>query len=226
MRAHTTHGSKNRNILLFFVSIGILFGCAAGIGIYFKTSRETTPQDTKDQIQTVSDELEGYHYTEEISYYPIWGSTKADLIDEMNQSGIEDEKGIHRFAYTGWYTHWDYTYTQTETSCSIDDIKVFMDVSILIPRWEDDPHNGSDLSKKWKMYSEKLLDHEYLHRDSANECGKKILSELRAIPSQATCRDLQSALQTKSSALLEECNKRDVHIDEVTNHGINDGVIF
>lgn len=159
-------------------------------------------------------------------YYDIYGDEEHELREEMNEKGHLDEDGEMYDAYTYWNISWNYLYKQTANVCSAESIDVTVDVTIHLPRWENQSGGSASLKSKWEQYIDDLTLHEEGHRAFADEGGQKVYETLSQIGAYPTCDELKNKVSEKGQAVIEEVRSKNKQYDDETSHGLTQGAVF
>ena len=158
----------------------------------------------------------------ETVWYPITGSTLADLREEMTKHGPRDAEGVHA-GMTHNATYWHISWREGGGSCAITSVAVSTYDTVMLPAWEPPPHPDSALVAEWGRFVTMLGRHEAGHRSIAIDGAGKIAQTLAALPSRATCPDLLTAANTQGQALLAATQARQRQYDTDTKHGLRRG---
>lgn len=103
-------------------------------------------------------ELEnGVWIFEDYDYYSIYGSTAAELREQMSRKGPR-----RHWAYVRWYVKWT------------EECDVTLTLDIDLPYWKDKKSGPLGLQTKWDKMFEVLLKHEMQHREHGRQAAFEI----------------------------------------------------
>ena len=160
----------------------------------------------------------------EVVWYPITGSTLADLRRQMSLHGPHDAEGVH----AGLTRNWTYWHVQlggggNSAPCWIRTVAVTTYDTVTLPLWTPPPRADSALVAEWSRFVTMLGRHEAGHRSIAIEGAGKIAQTLAALPSRATCPELLEAANSEGHSVLASTQDRQKQYDAETQHGLLHG---
>jgi len=159
-------------------------------------------------------------------YYQITGIAADELSTQMDQLGYTDEEGHHWDGYTEWYVTWSYPFSVIDGDCTLGQVKVVVDITVILPQWDIPAEASLELVRKWEEYVKALEMHEEGHTQIAIEAGNKIWQLLDGFASYSSCEELEQAADTATQEILESYLQREVVYDQETEHGVTQGVNF
>ncbi|MBD0337574.1 MAG: DUF922 domain-containing Zn-dependent protease [Cyanobacteria bacterium Co-bin13] len=160
-------------------------------------------------------------------YYPISGSSAAQLRRQMTQQGpFEPSEGRRYDARTEWLVQWSYRYNRASNRCSVDSLATKVDVTITYPQWTPSSAAPRSLVSEWQRYMTALQNHEDGHKDNGIAAGRDILYALKQLPAYPSCQALDNAANVASQTIIRRYNQRDLDYDHTTNHGSSQGAVF
>lgn len=157
----------------------------------------------------------------EIVWYPITGSTLADLRAQMRVAGPHDDEGVHAGLTRTW-THWRFQFGG-DNPCWMRTVQVTVYDTVTLPLWTPPLHADSALVAEWGRFVTMLGRHEAGHRGIAIEAAGQIARTLAAFPSRATCADMMAAANADGQAILASSGTRQKQYDTDTKHGVRRG---
>jgi predicted secreted Zn-dependent protease len=157
----------------------------------------------------------------EVVWYPISGSTLADLRRQMTLHGPRDAEGVHAGLTRDW-TRWHVQFGGGGNAgpCRIRTVSVTTYDTVTLPLWTPPPHADLALVAEWGRFVTMLGRHEAGHRSIAIDGAGKIAQTLAALPSRATCPDLLKAANMQSEYVLASTQDRQKQYDADTQHGL------
>ncbi len=158
-------------------------------------------------------------------YYDISGTTAPELRKQMNNQGPTDH-GARMSAYTSWAIKWRYDYDQTDSGCSLTNIRVYLDIVYQLPHWTNYDDGDSALQSKWESFSEHLLTHENGHADNGKGAAKEIENALQNYPEMSSCKALGDAANSAATDIINQHKEYDLSYDAETEHGHTQGARF
>jgi predicted secreted Zn-dependent protease len=160
-------------------------------------------------------------------YYPISGSSAAQLRSQMRQHGpFEPLEGRRYDARTEWLVQWSYRYSRSNNQCRVGALATKADVTITYPRWAPTASAPRSLIVDWQRYMTALQTHENGHKDNGVAAARDILSALNQLPAYPSCEALDREASAISQSIIRRYNQRDLDYDHNTNHGYSQGAVF
>jgi len=192
------------NFLFTTVFLIILFNS----GINFKAFAES------------SNSLEVFETT---NYYIIHGNSVEELNQQRRAHGEPDKDGRRWGGMLNWNIKWSYPYILKTDGCATGPVKVIVNVTYTLPKWEKPEEVSYELAYQWETFSKAIKKHEDGHKNFAVEAGQKILNALSVIPPQPTCKDLDKKANATGKAPKDEARELNKLYDKKTNHGESQG---
>jgi predicted secreted Zn-dependent protease len=153
----------------------------------------------------------------EIIYYNIYGSTAAELREQMNLLGPVDDTGYRGDAMARWYIEWRWPGYGT-SDCDLSAATTSYTLTVEMPYWEPPADTDPALIKKWSEYMVILAGHEQGHIDNFFKYYPQALPAIQ----NATCDTAEQAVQ----AVLQQIRDADIAYDDETGHGATQGAVF
>ncbi len=159
----------------------------------------------------------------EIVWYPISGSTRAELQREMALHGPHDDEGVHAGMTRTW-TNWHVQFGGGNANpCYMQAVQVTVHDTVTLPLWTPPLHPDSDLVAEWGRFVTMLGRHEAGHRDIALDGAGEIATKLASLSSRASCADMLAAANAEGQAILAASRERQKQYDVDTKHGLRRG---
>jgi predicted secreted Zn-dependent protease len=163
---------------------------------------------------------------ETIKHYEVRGVTLDGLRNEVFSRGPADAKKRQRFAgWTDWEIRWRFEYEESPRSCRLQDVSTEAHVVYTLPLWVDRAKASNTLQEAWDRFSNALTEHEKGHGQIAYKLAKRIEDEMRTIPAQPTCAELERRINDLGSRMIDEDSEQEAY-DRVTGHGETQGAAF
>jgi predicted secreted Zn-dependent protease len=159
------------------------------------------------------------------SYYSIQGTTAPALRSQMKMLGPLDN-GKHFDAYTKYHVQWRYEFDQSDGACKLTNIHVTVNTNYIYPRWENYFSATSAMQSNWNTYFARLSAHERKHGEHGVNAANEIDTMLSQLPAMTNCNVLGDTANDRAYQILEKYQRVDSEYDQVTNHGINEGVML
>ncbi|NJR57931.1 MAG: DUF922 domain-containing Zn-dependent protease [Cyanobacteria bacterium CRU_2_1] len=197
--------------------------------LFFILIISPTPAPPNQNSPEFNDETESLipivriHY----DYYPIDGTTAAELRSQMLQDGSMSELEERRYdAYTKWRVQWSYNHAMTEQGCMTASLEGQVDITFTLPQWDTPPNTSSSLIEAWNQYLAALQVHENGHMVNGLEAGIDVLYTLSRSPAYSSCQELEASVDTTTEQIIHYYNQQDINYDRHTQHGLTQGAVF
>lgn len=143
----------------------------------------------------------------------------GDTANQIRQS-IDQNRAMEYDAYTAYYLSWRFG------DCAGNGLVVTVDLEYVYPAWEPSAGASAELVESWETYMDALFCHEYGHAKHGLDCANEVFTALSAIDAGGNCGAQQAQADAAFSAILADCNERDVQYDDETDHGATMGARF
>jgi predicted secreted Zn-dependent protease len=158
--------------------------------------------------------------------YDVHGTSIAELRAGLRRNGIRMNDGSTYDALTSWVVRWEYDYDRTINTCSVDDFRAVVDVTIRYPRWISDDDTPLPLTDTWDDYLHSLIRHEQGHRDIAVAAADALTRSVSALSPAATCADLDRTVEALGRSFMKRLSREQVAYDTATDHGAMQGAVL
>ncbi len=152
-----------------------------------------------------------------IEWYDIYGSTSAELRQQVDTYGPLDDNGERWEALTHWRIHWNWP-GYGKANCDLSAATVRYENTVTLPRWNPPPEASARLIERWNAYLPALARHEQHHVEIVVEHYQEVLTAIQA----ADCLSADAA----AMAAFEEIRRLQNEYDEVSQHSVAEGVQF
>jgi predicted secreted Zn-dependent protease len=158
-----------------------------------------------------------------IDYFTIQGSTARELRSELNRLGPIGETGLRGDAYTRWRIAWKFDFAPRGPTCVADNIRVTLEVHMILPRWEPPPGVSASLLELWDRYLTALRFHEDGHYRIAISAADEVRRTLARHRRGGDCPALEKLLHSKANDILNRTRREQADFDRETDFGRNQG---
>ena len=158
-----------------------------------------------------------------IDYFTIKGATARELRNELNRLGPIGETGIRGDGYTRWHIAWKYDFAPRGDTCVADNIRVTLEVNMILPRWEPPPGVSSTLVGLWDRYLAALRFHEDGHYRVAISAADEVRKTLAQYRAGGDCPALEKRLNSRANDILNRVRREQADYDRETDFGRNQG---
>jgi predicted secreted Zn-dependent protease len=161
-----------------------------------------------------------------VRYYDVSGDTTSEVRQQLTRLG-PIERGQHVDAYTDWQIRWRYSYTTDPGGgCTLGSTQVTVTIITTLPRWSPQQSSAPQLRSIWQQFSASLALHEDGHKAIALAAAEEIRDLLNALPSQTSCKALDTLANSTGQGVLDEARANDAAYDARTHHGATQGAVI
>lgn len=161
-------------------------------------------------------------------YYDIDGSSAGALREGIARLGPKDESGKSLDALTVWDLQWTYKPVPGapgDSSCTLSDLKVTLNVTVTLPRWTPPTTAPASLRQTWRTYLEHVKVHEAGHRAIAERNARDLFKALTPLRAR-TCPSLDALASRTGEDIVADGRARNRAYDVETKHGQTQGVVL
>lgn len=147
----------------------------------------------------------GVRVTSHLSEYVITGDTPAELRAGINRLGPVID-GRTRAGSAHWHIRWNWSSEDRGGTCAMRDVRVHLDLSVRLPRWE--PGESAEHATRlwWERFHRDLVAHEQGHVDIAIAAAREIHDGIRAV--RGACGSLGLRADGVGARILRELRER------------------
>lgn len=162
-------------------------------------------------------------YNETIQYYNVQGRNKSELTYSIISANISGEPGVHAAGLTetsiggNWLK--EYQKTGQNSSCTLKQIQLELNIIITLPKWVEYPSADTALKTDWDIFAMSVEDHEHEHKNIARRAVNNLDKKLSSIGARKDCETLDREVKTIWNQSLAEHEKLQREYD------IRDGMI-
>lgn len=144
--------------------------------------------------------------------YPVHGATWPEVYANMKRNGPYT-------AWARWHVKTTYSSKQQKDMCSIEDLTISIDGTILMPDWQERNNAAAVDRKGWDASYEILKTHDEGHIDHGKSLAILLREKLAGIGVQP-CIHIVKIAESAQSQLEARLRKSDEEYDRFTNHGL------
>ncbi len=153
--------------------------------------------------------------------YPVEGRTDAELARALDASAPRIDGRRFR-GTTDWRVRWSYRYAPDRGGCAMTAVRVELDLTTTLPRWEAPPDPDPALAQRWSLYRQALAGHEAGHRAYAIRAASEVAEELRGLRARH-CGGMTAAANALGRTIVARWRGENLRYDRDTAHGRTQG---
>lgn len=181
------------------------------------------PSTVPTEVETPSPLVVNIDY----NYYPVNGSTVADIRSYVRQYGPRNEvEDHHYYANTDWHVQWSYDYAMTDQGCKITNLNGTVNILFTMPLWDAPADASPSLVSDWQQFIDALQIHENGHMDHGVDAATAVLETISQLPTAPTCEEFITTARTEARRVIRSYNQQDIEYDRHTHHGLTQGAVF
>lgn len=163
----------------------------------------------------------GLRLTEAVERYDVDAVNLGDFVAQMQARKAEGEGDWP--GRTRATLQVAYRLVPTEPGCRIEDLDVWLDVVIRLPRWEPGGAVRPGIRDQWARMKIGIETHERGHRDIAVEAASRLATTLQAYApfADADCAAVDRRILRERIKAQMRHQDRDFSYDRRTRHGLN-----
>ncbi|MBB4953404.1 putative secreted Zn-dependent protease [Agrobacterium vitis] len=151
-----------------------------------------------------------------IRYFTISGKTAAELDRQLETKGPHTSTtgarhpGATKIRFGGTMD-----YVQQAGRCKIGNIKVTLDITIIMPRWKNRAHTNPELALIWDTLAADIKRHEERHAEIALQHARDLDRRLKAMPSASSCQTLAQKVSDLTDKVTDEHDADQIRFDRI-----------
>lgn len=151
--------------------------------------------------------------------YDVFGSDLYEVHKSMQEKGpvITNSIGIG-FANSTISVTRSFL-KNTSAGCTLTGVKVFIDMSIILPKWADKASASDQDQKMVDIFLKFAKRHEQGHINIGLKAAREIQAELAQLRSAPTCQELNTEVKKLYNDIVPKAIEADDEYDNRTNHG-------
>jgi len=147
-----------------------------------------------------------------IIHYKIYPKNKYKFAEQM-----EVHSPSKNYSKTRWDVTWNYKYNKKPNICRVTDLKVKLDIRIIMPQIPLGHWVKAKDRKAFDRFYKALLKHERGHERIANIASQEIERNLKNLRAK-DCAVLQGTIYRKANRIIEKYENRSIEFDETSKH--------
>ncbi len=160
----------------------------------------------------------------DVNTYEVRGRNEREILASMRAGGPKTE-GSDFFGLTETQLAYRYWKKQGEAECSLYQIRIDINVTITLPRWDAPSDTPYELRRDWRRFESALRRHEDGHREIA-EWGAREVYDALANLRTPTCAGIDAAARTAAQRVREMGEERQHRFDQQNGHGRTQGAYW
>ena len=160
----------------------------------------------------------------DVNTYSVRGRTEQEILTSMRARGPKSG-GADFFGLTETQFAYRYWKNETERGCTLDQIRIDLNVTITLPEWIEPRDAPYELRRDWTRFESALRRHEDGHREIA-EWGAREIYHVLANLRTTTCADMDVAARRAAQRLREVSEQRQRRFDDQNGHGRTQGAYW
>jgi predicted secreted Zn-dependent protease len=149
--------------------------------------------------------------------YGVTGNSKQDIMRSMQRRAPYKKGKSFVPAYTGTDMKFSYTLMQSGKSCSVKEVKVYLNLTYMYPRLAQ--HQSSTIRWWWRDIIKKYKIHEEIHGEISTRWAYQLDRELRSLKNM-NCPSAQQIVKTRAKHIYAKMRNEQETYDKITQHGI------
>jgi predicted secreted Zn-dependent protease len=161
-----------------------------------------------------------------VDYYEVKYSPETGFGPSLAAASPIVEKGKVFHGETKTKISWQYVMERRPDKCRFTEVSIGLGVRYTMPRIIFPYGTPRSVKDDWAKYYDKLMLHEEGHAKIAFQAARELEYGLNRMQSQRRCEDMQRKADTMGRSIVSKSDVRQVHYDEVTEHGLREGVVL
>jgi predicted secreted Zn-dependent protease len=160
-------------------------------------------------------------------YYQIQGNDAKELRKQLDKLGPHNQATGKVFdAIVDWQIKWEVHYQPGSSDCKIDQARVLLSITYLLPQWIPTAEAKPAVVEKWNKYMQNLMVHEDGHANLVKAGAQNIYQNILNMPPAATCEALSAATDAAAEQGVETIKQNDKAYDKETSYGKTQEAVF
>jgi predicted secreted Zn-dependent protease len=156
--------------------------------------------------------------------YPVRGRTVAAIGRSLEHAGPRWEGRVVQ-GLTSWCVRWEWRSTMHEGACRLLNVRVLLEVEIVLPDWKDHDSASPSLAFAWERFEEALRGHEYGHRNIGMQAAVETFRVLEAVRTR-DCTAIGDVAGTLARGIVRKYEKRNDVYERNTRRGRTQGAVW
>lgn len=164
--------------------------------------------------------------TFQISYYPVFGRTIADIRNSIGQNTPSKDGDVFYAGVTVWDLNSTFDMVGSPAGCSLTNSQVYLNTTIHLPQLTDPGQVSEGVREEWARFSNALKTHEMMHAKNAYRAASTLLSKINNLTTSVQCDRARIIIQDGTDALIKRITEFDRDLDNKTEHGRTQGAFL
>lgn len=149
-------------------------------------------------------------------YFPIHGRTAAELDHQLETKGPHTSgagtrhPGATKIRFGGTMN-----YLKSPGSCKIDNIKVTLNITIIMPTWKNRSRTNAGLNLIWDTLASDIKRHEERHAEIAVQHARDLDRRLKALTPTSTCEEMADKVSALTDTVTDEHDADQLRFDRI-----------
>lgn len=154
--------------------------------------------------------------TKSFSYFPVRGTTAADLDAALSRGGpMLRGTGARHPGATEMQFGGSVTYAEGGGRCGVDSARITLDTNIILPRWTQRQRADADLALIWDTLAADIKRHEERHAEIARQYARRLQTELESLRPRPDCEAMEAEVARLTDEILAEHDADQARFDRV-----------
>lgn len=162
--------------------------------------------------------------TETVEYYPIHGSSAAELTEQMASHGPRHPRGRNAWGLTEWEMRLHYELEQANGQCQLRNPQIELTLRIVLPQWRATAGAAPGLRQQWQQAQRQIIDHELEHRRHAHQAAAHAQQQLLQQPAAGNCAQADRSAQAILRDASGRARRASLQFDMATDYGARNGI--
>jgi len=150
-------------------------------------------------------------------YYDVRGANSSEIFDYLAAHNETDARGRRMAGSTASSARLEWSALPGTASCYLQRLTILLNLVVTLPRHEYADGLQDEARANWDRLVKRIAEHEQRHVDIELEFARKLQTQIRALPTAASCSELRMALDAASTTIRAEAGRahRQFHIEDV-----------
>jgi predicted secreted Zn-dependent protease len=154
--------------------------------------------------------------TKSFSYFPVRGTTAADLDEALSRGGpLLRGTGTRHPGATEMKFGGSVTYAEQPGRCAVERARVTLDTNIILPRWTQRRRADRDLAMIWDTLAADIKRHEERHAEIARQYARRLQGAVEDLRPQTDCPSMEAEVARITETILAEHDADQARFDRV-----------
>lgn len=123
----------------------------------------------------------GIHLDVREEYYEVTEATLTEVVRQLNRMHLQGPGAPPSQGLTRYHIRPEWTARARGGQCRVQNVAVFVDVTITLPRWPSVFDRPQGEREAWGSIDRAIREHEYAHKDLVVEAAADLLEELSGL---------------------------------------------